>query len=238
MTTRDLLGTNLLITSDVGKAFNLDTIVISDFVRIPKGTKSILDIGCGNGAIMLYLSQKFEGLIYGAEIQESRYQLALKNIKDNNLENRLTVFNCDVKTLRHKPVFDIIVSNPPFFKVNNETKRSIDLDMEIAKHELTLNLETLVEAAKNNIKHGGLFFMVHKADRLEEIIITLNKYDFKVKRIRFIHPNASAEPNQVLVEARYKGNGQLTVMPPLFQYDGQTYSEEMNSIYEGRSYKK
>ncbi|MBN3490913.1 methyltransferase [Acholeplasma equirhinis] len=237
MTTRDLLGTNLTITSEVGKAFNLDTIVLSDFVRIPKGTKSILDVGCGNGAIMMYLSQKTDAKIYGAEIQAHRYEVALKNIALNNLEERLSVYHTDIKTFNPKTVFDIIVSNPPFFKVTGETKRSVDMDMEIAKHELTLNLKDLVSSVRKHIKHGGLFFMVHKADRLEDIMLTLNENEFKVKRIRFVHPTESSEPNQVLIEARYKGNGSLTVMPPLFQYKGDAYSDEMKSIYEGRSYK-
>src|SRR5690606_21548512 len=100
----------------------------------------------------------------------------------------------------------------------------------------TLNLKDLVSAVRKLMKHGGLFFMVHKADRLEEIMLTLNENDFKVKRIRFVHPNELKEQNQVLIEARYKGNGSLTVMPPLFQFKGDVYSEEMQSIYEGRSY--
>lgn len=239
MVKRDLLGTNLFIESDIGKAFNMDTIVLSDFVRIPKGTKSIIDFGTGNGAIMLYLSQRFDGAISGLEIQENRYLLAQHNIKLNNLENRLTVKQVDVKTYRHEKRVDIIVSNPPFFKVNQETKQSLDLDMQIAKHEIHLNLETLIDAVSKNIKHGGLFFMVHKADRLEDIILILNQFDFKLKRVRFVHPSTIHEPNQVLIEAKFKGQGHLIVEPPLFQYKEKgVYSDEMHAIYEGRKYHK
>ncbi|WP_162146975.1 tRNA1(Val) (adenine(37)-N6)-methyltransferase [Acholeplasma granularum] len=239
MVKRDLLGTDLMISSDVGKAFNLDTIILSDFVRIPKNTNLIMDFGTGNSAIMLYLSKRFNGHILGVEIQEKRYLLAKENILNNNLSHRLEVINSDLKVFNHKKKADIIVSNPPYFKVNQETKQSLDTDMQIAKHEIYLNLETLILSVKKNIKHGGLFFMVHKADRLEEIILTLNQYDFKVKRIRFVHPSINHEPNQVLIEAKFKGSAHLIVLPPLIQYKEKgVYSDEMNSIYEGRNYQK
>jgi tRNA1(Val) A37 N6-methylase TrmN6 len=239
MVKRDLLGTKLIIESDIGKAFNLDTIVLSDFVRIPKNTKLIMDFGTGNGAVMLYLSQRFSGKLLGLEIQEKRYELARHNIKINNLTDRIHVLNQDVKTFSYKPHADIIVSNPPFFKVNIQTKQSIDMDMQIAKHEIHLNLDTLIQAVAKNIKHGGLFFMVHKADRLEEIISTLNKYGFKLKRLRFVHPTPQHQPNQVLIESKFKGSEHLIVEPPLFQYkEKDVYSDEMQAIYDGRMYQK
>lgn len=239
MVKRDLLGTNLLIESDIGKAFNLDTILLSDFVRIPKGTKTILDFGTGNGAVMLYLSQRFNGQITGIEIQQKRYELALHNIALNDLTSRVTAKHLDLKTYRHETHADIIVSNPPYFKVNNQTKQSLDMDMQIAKHEIHLDLETLIQTVSKNIKHGGLFFMVHKADRLEEIISSLNRYDFKLKRIRFVHPTMMHEPNQILVEAKYKAKAHLIVEPPLCQYkEKDVYSDEMQAIYEGRMYRK
>lgn len=238
MLKRDLLGTKLSIVSEIGKAFNMDTILISDFTRINKNTKRILDIGTGNGAILLYLSQKFKGELIGVEIQENRYKVALENIKLNELEEQIKIFNEDVKSFNLKKKADIIVSNPPYFKVNEETKQSIDLDMRIAKHELTLTLEELIIAARKNIKHGGQFFFVHKADRLDEIMHLLYQYDFSVKRIRFVYPRIDLSPNQVLIEAHFKGKQHLTVLPPLIQYHSdQTLTEEMKSIYEGRSYK-
>src|SRR5690554_2013729 len=239
MVKRDLLGTKLMIMADVGKAFNMDTILLSDFVRIPKQTKLIMDYGTGNAAVMLYLSQRFDGELVGLELQEQRYTLALKNIELNNLQNKITVKHVDVKNYQHDNRADIIVSNPPYFKVNLKTKQSIDEDMQIAKHEIHLNLDTLIQAVRKNIKHGGLFFMVHKADRLEDIVLTLNQYDFKLKRIRFVHPSIDHEPNQVLIEARFKGKRHLIVEPPLFQYKSKgVLSDQMQAIYDGRMYRK
>src|SRR5690606_14460129 len=116
MTKRELLGTKLDIYSEYGKAFNLDTILLSDFTRIPKGTKLIMDFGTGNAAVMLYLSQKYEGELLGVEIQESRYQKAIYNINMNQLDARVHVVLEDLNVFKHHKLADIIVSNPPFFK--------------------------------------------------------------------------------------------------------------------------
>ncbi len=235
MVIRDLLGTNLLISSEQGKAFNLDTILLADFIRIPKGTKLVVDFGTGNASILLYLSKRFHQQLLGIEIQEHRYLQALENIKLNKLEHRITVLNQDIQTTRLKKEADVIVSNPPFFKITELSRTSIDLDMEIAKHEKLINLESLIKSVEVNLKHGGLFFMIHKPDRLEEIMLLLNKYDFKVKRIRLVHPYIDSEPNHVLIEARKKGSAHLTVLPPLILYrEKHIYSDELNDIYHGR----
>ena len=237
MTTRDLLGTKLLIKSPPNKAFNLDTILVADFVRVIKNTKLIYDFGSGNGAIMLYLSQKTNAKILGVEVQEHRHELALSNIKLNKLEHRLNSLNEDLNTFKAKLKADIIVSNPPYYKVSLQSKKSVDKDFLIAKHEIKLDLDNLIKAVKNNIKHGGLFIFIHQANRLEEIIITLKKYDFSIKRLRLVYPFINAKPNQVLIEAKYKGGSFLNIMPPLIQYqEKDILSNEMKEIYEGRSY--
>lgn len=237
MKERDLLGTNLNIKSAPNKAFNLDTILLADFVNITKNTKLIYDFGSGNAAIMLYLSQKTSCKIIGIEIQEKRHELAVMNISINNLSNQLSSINKDIKAFKGIKKADIIVSNPPYFKINKQTKRSIDQDFLIAKHEVSLNLEDLAQSVRKNLNHGGLFCFIHQASRLDEIILVLNKYDFFVKRIRFVHPYLNSKPNQVLIEAKFKGSMFLNIMPPLIQFESKDIlSSEMKSIYEGRSY--
>lgn len=237
MVTRDLLGTKLLITSEQGKAFNLDTILLADFIRIPKGSELVVDFGTGNGSIMLYLSQKYHHKLLGVEIQKHRYEQAIHNIFINQLSSRIDVLNQDIKSTKLKKEADVIVTNPPFFKTNNESRKSLDIDMQIAKHETLITLEELIQSVSRNLKHGGLFFMIHKPDRLEEIMIIMNQYDFKVKRIRMVHPYLDSEPNHVLIEARKKGSAHLKVLPPLILYrEKHIYTDELNAIYHGRGY--
>ncbi len=237
MITRDLIGTNLLITQDRGSSFNLDTVLLSDFVRIPKGTKHIYDFGTGNGAIMLYLSRKTNAHITGIEIQDSRFVLAIHNIKQNELTHQLSVIKADIKTFIVPQLADIIVSNPPFFKVNENTYKSKTEEAMIARHEVLLDLKTLIEKMSKSLKNGGLMFLIHRPDRLDEIFELIKENKMTVKRLRFVHPTLDSSPNHVLIEAAKKGKQQVKIEPPLILYiNKHEYGKELIDIYGGRSY--
>ena len=100
--------------------FSIDSLLISEFINLTKNTKKILDIGTGNAVIPLFLSKRTSAKIYGVEIQEISYQLALRNISINNLNEQIYIIYDNIKNyLKYFTVgsFDIVLSNPPFFKV-------------------------------------------------------------------------------------------------------------------------
>ena len=101
--------------------FSIDSLLISEFVNTKKNIKKILDLGTGNAAIPLFLSKKTSAKIYGIEIQEISYNLALRNININNLNEQIYIIYDNMKNyLKYFDVgsFDIVISNPPFFKIN------------------------------------------------------------------------------------------------------------------------
>lgn len=98
--------------------FSIESLLISEFIKVNKNAKNIIDLGTGNAAIPLFLSKKTNIKIFGIEIQEISYELAKKNILINNLENQVTIIKDDIKNAnKHfkKGSADIVVSNPPFF---------------------------------------------------------------------------------------------------------------------------
>jgi tRNA1(Val) A37 N6-methylase TrmN6 len=231
---RTLLGTDLLIEQQSTNAFNLDTVLLAHFVKIPVKSRVVLDVGTGNGALMLYLSQKTNAKIIGIEIQEERYLQAIKNIEINQLSHRLSVLNEDYKEINFKDV-DCIISNPPFFKVSEKANLNKNEDMTIARHEIALNLENLIIQVTKHLKFGGHFFMIHRPDRIAEIIKTFAKYQLEIKRIRFVHPYLDAKANHVLIEATKNGNEGLTLEPPLILYiEKHIFTKELIEIYGGK----
>jgi tRNA1(Val) A37 N6-methylase TrmN6 len=232
---KNLLGTNLKIEGNL--AFNLDTILLADFSTIPKGCKTILDFGCGSGALMLYLSQKCTSIIKGIEIQKNRVLLSNTNIQINNLENRLSVELNNIKDVVYKDI-DYIICNPPFFKVDEKSNLSIDEDELIARHEVTITLEDIIKSISRCLKFGGQFSMIHRPDRFMDIIELLNKYDLSLKKIRFVYPFINREANHVLLSGIKNGKSGVSILPPLIVYDKVNInSSEMIDIYNGRTYK-
>ena len=212
-------------------SFSLDSVLLPRFVTINKGVKRILDIGTGNAPIPLILSTRTKAEIYGIELQTDIFELAKETIHLNNLENQIKLINDDVKQIGQYfeyGFFDIIVSNPPFFTVHEQTKKNDDIHKTIARHEVTLNIEDIVKIASLYLKNNGILSIVHRSDRLIEIIELFRKYKIEPKKIQLIYPKEHTESNIVLIEGRKNGNKGLKILPPIIAHneDG-SYSDEV-----------
>lgn len=204
-----------LIQKKDGFRFSVDAVILSDFFSPTKKGK-ILDIGCGNGIIPILLYSKEKGEdITGVEIQEENCELALKNVKLNNLEEYIKIENDDVKEYPKGNTFDYIISNPPYMEVDGK-KQNILSCKSIARHELTLNLYDLIRNAKRLLKPVGSITLVHRSYRFTDISRILEDCGFSLKRVRFVYYSKDRNSNLVLVEA-FKGKKcKLEIEPPLF----------------------
>lgn len=231
---RTLLGTDLWIDQKSSQAFNLDTVLLAHFIKVPAKSKIVLDLGTGAGALMLYLSTKTKAKIIGVEVQEDRYLQALKNVELNHLQNQLFCLNQDIKTLKMKNV-DCIVSNPPFFKVTETSNINDNDDETIARHEVLINLEELVSTVSKTLKFAGHFFMIHRPNRFAELVSIMQKYQLEIKRVRFVHPYIDHKANHVLIHAIKNGQPESIIEAPLVLYkEKHIFTDEMNKINGGK----
>lgn len=204
-----------LIQKKDGFRFSVDAVILSDFFSPTKKGK-ILDIGCGNGIIPILLYSKGKGEeITGVEIQEENCELALKNVKLNNLEEYIKIENDDVKEYPKGNTFDYIISNPPYMEVDGK-KQNILSCKSIARHELTLNLYDLIRNAKRLLKPVGSITLVHRSYRFTDISRILEDCGFSLKRVRFVYYSKDRNSNLVLVEAVKGKKCKLEIEPPLF----------------------
>lgn len=233
----DLVGYNNLKIYQNSEwfSFSLDSVLLPNFVTLKKGTKRIIDLGTGNAPIPLILSTKTDADIIGVEIQKDVYELAKKSIDVNNLSDRISILNMDMLDLKkcyESDSFDVVLSNPPYFKVNDGSNLNVDNHKVIARHEKTINLEQLIMTAKYLLKNDGAFALVHRTDRLIEIINLLSKNNLQVKKMRFVYPKMNTESNLVLVEACKNGKPGLKILPPLYVHneDG-SYTVEVFKMF-------
>lgn len=216
--------------------FSLDSVLLPNFVTINKNICNILDIGCGNAPIPLILSTKTDAKIIGVEIQEEVYKLACKSVKFNKLENQISIINADIKEyarITATETYDVITCNPPFFKLNENNKYNDSTYKTLARHEVSLNLEDIMTISKKLLKNGGVLALVHRPDRLVEIIEVMKKYNLEPKRIQFIYPKLDKESNVLLIEATKNGKPGMKILPPLYVHkDNGEYTDEINRIFE------
>ena len=182
--------------------FSLDSILLAEYVKNPSNAKSILELCAGNCAISMILSTKTDASITALEIQKDVYELGLKSIHYNKLEDRITLINDDIKnTENYFPgnKYDIILCNPPYFKVDDNSLKNKNNVKAMARHEISIKLEEIINISSKMLDLNGELYLVHKPERLDDIIIYCDKYNINVKNITFISTKIEKEPKLVLV---------------------------------------
>lgn len=216
--------------------FSLDSVLLPNFVTLNKNTAKILDIGCGNAPIPLILSTKTRAKIIGVEIQKDVYELALKTVKMNDLEKQIEIINDDINniyTYFETESFDTVVCNPPYFKVATTPNLNTIEYKTIARHEIKLNLEQIINIAKKVLKNNGNIAMVHRPERLSDIITIMRKNNIEPKRIRFVYPKETKEANILLIEGVKNGRPGLKILPPLYSHcENGEYSKQIKKYFE------
>ena len=229
----DLVGyNNLKIVQDTEWfSFSLDSVLLPNFVTILPACKKILDLGTGNAPIPMILQTKTDAEIYSIEIQKEIYDLAKESLEINKLESRIKLINDDMKNLDkyfESDSFDLIITNPPYFKVNEESRKNKTEQKSIARHEIHIKLEEILQISKKYLKNGGTFAMVNRTERLIEIIEVFRKNNIEPKKIRLVYPKIDAESNMILIEGRKNAKSGIKFLPPLFVHNNNgDYTEEV-----------
>ncbi|MDO4588911.1 MAG: tRNA1(Val) (adenine(37)-N6)-methyltransferase [Fusobacterium sp.] len=218
-------------------AFSLDSLLVSEFASITKYTNNIVDLGTGNGVIPLFLSKKTKAKITGIEIQKISSDLALRNVELNNLEDQISIINDDMKNWKkyfRNNSIDMVISNPPFFKFDGNENQLNDLtQLTLARHEISITLEEIIQTASNLLKDKGHFALVHRVDRFMDIMENMKKYNIEPKRIQFCHTKLNKEGKILLVEGIKYGKPGLRILPPLIAHDDDgKYSAEVLEMFK------
>ena len=217
-------------------SFSLDSVLLPNFVTLNKNIKKVLDIGSGNAAISLILTTKTDAKITGIEIQEESYYLGKKSIEYNQLEDKIEFINDDVKEYAKKiesDTFDTITCNPPYFKVNDKSRFNDSDYKTIARHEIKLNLEELFKIAKKLLKNNGNIAIVHRPERLIDIITEMKKNNIEPKKIQLVYPGKDKEANILLIEGIKNGKPGLKILKPIYSHlENGEYTDEIKKFFQ------
>lgn len=200
-----------------GLLFGTDALLISKFVK-GGSRKKIVDLGSGSGVIgLLLLSQNKAGHVFGVEVQEKYAKLSTYNAIANDFEKRYTSINCDLKDIRKNftsGYADIVVSNPPYMKLNYG-KKNISEEKRIARHELLCDIDDVCRAASWCLKSGGDFYLVHRPARLSAIFNSMKKYCIEPKKLLPVSSTYNDFPSLILIAGKKDASEGLMYFPTL-----------------------
>jgi len=239
--------------------FGMDAVLLANFASSKKNFR-VADLGTGTGIIPLVMAAKGKGKEFVAfEIIPEMADMASRSGKLNGIEEHFHVINMDIRDIIPNPdisqesnktgknktdnsdagfsdmikkgTFDFVTSNPPYIKVDSGLHNPSS-SLNVARHEISVTLRDIIQAAAYLLKDKGSFAMVHKPFRLPEIITELKATGLEPKRLRLVQPKAGKEPSTILIEA-VKGGGEfLRIEPTLVIYDDDgNYTEDVLEIY-------
>lgn len=226
-----------IIQNNKGFCFGIDSVILSDFAKNIKAGSKVVDLGTGSGVIGLLLCKKtLLSEITGIEIQEDVADMANRSIKLNNLEDKFKIYNLNIndvfiKNAINKNEYDVIVMNPPYKEygtgiVNKDEKKLI------SRHEVKANLSDFLRIASGLLKDKGEIYLVHKPERMIDIIQKMRENKIEPKEIKVVYSRKGTDATMILVKGVKGGKKFLKIDEPLYIYDenGQ-YSKQIKSIY-------
>lgn len=234
----DLERNGLFIIQHPDKfCFGMDSVLLSGFTaeHFPVSGNRALDLCTGNGIIALLLAAKTNVKhITGMEIQSDAADMAVRSVTMNSLTDRIEILNCDIKEAADyikAASFDLVTVNPPYYKAGCGITNPRD-SKTISRHETACTLRDVIVAAAFALRDGGYFYMVHKPQRLSDIIFEMRNNGVEPKVLKMVQPRYTAAPSMILIEGRKGAGVELKIEAPLIIYgeDGK-YTEDMYTIY-------
>lgn len=223
--------------------FGTDSVLLANFVNSNNSKNNIIDFCSGSGVISVLISAKKKcDKVVAVELQKEMYDLLKRNVQCNNLDEKIIALNTsiqNVEIIRKKMIektgegtADIIVCNPPYKKIGEGIKNPKDVKY-IARHEVCCKLEDIFDSASKLLNTKGKLYIVHKPERLTDLICIARKYRLEAKKIKLVQPNLNLKPSIVLVEYVKDGNSEVIVEKPLIEYDENgNFTNEFLKIYE------
>lgn len=217
-------------------SFSLDSVLLADFVKVSSHQK-IMDLCSGNAPVPLFLSTKTKSKIIGVELQQPVFDLAVKSIKLNGLEKQINMLNKDVKDVTgmfETDTFDLITCNPPYFKYDKNKNINDNKIKAIARHEIKLGLNDVFRCARKLLKNNGKIAMVHRTERLTDVICLMRNNNIEPKRIRFVYPRLNSKSNLFIIEGAKNASVGLKVEKSIVVHneDG-SYTDVIKEIFNG-----
>ena len=177
-----------------------DSMVLAHFTMLPRNAR-VLDLGSGCGTLGLLLCAKDANChVTGLELDPAAHLMALENIRRNQLDLRMKSICGDLRILSREFApgsFSSCISNPPYFSGGGVSRTLPE-----ARQELACSLSDLMAAAGHALKFGGDFFLVHKPERLAEIITLGAANHLEAKRLLLLRHRDCGPVNLICLQLR------------------------------------
>ena len=224
-------GLQLIQSADEYR-FTTDAVLLANFCRDMRG-KLLVEFGAGSGVISLLLARKkHPRKIVALEIQPQLADMMQRSVNLNDLQDVISVHNCDLKQAADLVQnADVVVCNPPYRRVGSG-EQQLKENLAICRHEIKATLSDVIQSASKVLNNRGSLYLVHQSDRLTEIVTLCKDNNIAVKEILPVCPSPNKEPNLVLVRGVKAGEPDCKLHAPMYICDEHgNYTPEAKAWY-------
>lgn len=213
-----------------GYRYSLDSYLLGAFVDEAPGTE-VLEIGSGSGVVSILLSSVKGLLVRGIEIQEDLADMSRRSVENAGLSDKVKVTCSDIRNYKG-PAFDAVVTNPPYRplkagRLNPEKSKAI------ARHEISLNLDGLLNKTYELLHPLGRLYIVYPAWRIPDLLSTMRSRKIEPKRMICVHTSLRREAEICLICGVRDGGREFSIESPLVIYnEDRTYNQDMENVFK------
>jgi len=211
--------TNIKIKEkEIGHKTTVEPFILAEFVKL-KDNMHIVELGCGNGILSILLAIKKKINIIGIDIQDEYLELAKENVELNKniIKGDIKISKVDIREASKnlgKNFFDVVVTNPPFYKCK-QGKQSLDMSRSISRQEILCTFDEIARETSRLLKNRGAFYFLHITERIGEIFEILRRYRLEVKEMQVIYPKVNVNSTHILIKAVKNAKPSATILKPL-----------------------
>ena len=236
-------GIKVIQTRDSG--YGVDAVLLAAFAAGETGARGlqknsavplrIADLGTGCGVIAFIMHHKLGGAkLTGYDISPAAIERAERACDINGLTGDIDFVCGDIKDIDSAGEYDAVLTNPPYFRRTPDEPGAADPDERyIARHETTADIADFAGTASAMLKNGGSLYMIHRPDRLADIITEMRSAGMEPKEMQFVVPSAGKAANMVLIHGIKGAGPELRMLPEIAVHtaDG-GYTKEIVKYYE------
>ena len=228
-----------------GSGYGVDAVLLAAFAAGETGAKGlqkntakplrIADLGTGSGVIAFIIHHKLGGArLTGYDISPAAIERARRACEMNGLADDIDFICCDINDIDAAPEFDAVLTNPPYFRRTPDEPGAEDPDERyIARHETTADITDFARVSASMLKKGGSLYMVHRPDRLADIITEMRAAGIESKELQFVVPKEGRAANIVLIHSVKGAGAELRMLPQIAVHTAEGgYTEDILRIYE------
>ena len=228
-----------------GSGYGVDAVLLAAFAAGDTGAKGlqkkaakplrIADLGTGCGVVAFITHHKLGGArLTGYDISPAAIERAQRACEMNALADDIDFVRCDIKDIDASGEFDAVLTNPPYFRRTPDEPGAADPDERyIARHETTADITDFAGVSASMLKEGGSLYMVHRPDRLADIISEMRAAGIEPKEMQLVVPRAGEAANMVLIHGIKGAGPELRMLPEIAVHTaGGGYTEEILRYYE------